>query len=84
MLFFGHVVLVVFAVVKFARIVVERDQDRQQRIDLFRCGDLVGDGRRALGMLEQEFRGRLPGLAVVARLGLDQRLFDARVQAGIA
>ena len=83
-LLFRHVVLVVFALMKFARIMVERDQDRQKRIDAFACGQLMGDGRRALGMLQQEFRGRLFGLAVVARLGLDERLLDARVQPGKA
>ena len=84
MLFFRHVVLVVFALMKFARIMVERDQDRQERIDSFHCGDLMRNGRGALRMLEEEFRGRLFGLAVVARLGLDQCLLDARVQAGKA
>ena len=74
----------VFAFVKLAGVMVERDQNRKKRIDSFACGQLMGNGRGVLGVLEQELRGRLLGLAVVACLGFHERLLDARVKPGKA
>jgi len=72
MLLFRYVILVVFALMKFARVVEQRDEDRKKRIDFFQSGYLVGDGRGAPRMLEKEFRRGLIGLAIVTGLGIDE------------
>ena len=82
MLLFRNVILVVFAVMKFARVVKQRDQDRKERIDSFHSGYPVGDGRGAPRMLEQKLRRGLIGLAIETCLGIDEHPFDAGVKAG--
>ena len=84
MLLFRHVIFVVFALVKLARVMVERHEGRKEGIDPFHSGYLMGNGRRAPGVLQEEFRRRLVGQMVVCCLGLDKHLLDAGVKPGKA
>src|SRR6185369_14518747 len=83
-LFFRHIVIVVLPLMEFAGVVVQGNQHGKQRIGSFGQRELVGDGRGVLRMLEQELRGRLPGLPVVALLRVHERAFDARMKPGKA